>query len=111
MRASAAGAAAPSYRVTGVVMAIVGVIAFSVRPVLVKLAYGYSADPVTLLALRMTLSLPFFIGFAVWHGRRYGTAGPIARRDWLPMIALGFVRYYVASYLDFFGVQYVSARP
>jgi drug/metabolite transporter (DMT)-like permease len=105
----AVGAAAPSYRVIGVVMAIAGVIAFSLRPVLVKLAYAYVADPVTLLALRMTLSLPFFVGFATWHGRRYGTAGPIAVRDFLPMIAMGFVGYYVASYLDFLGLQYVSA--
>ena len=107
--AAAATDARTAYRVTGTAMAIVGVIAFSVRPVLVKLAYAYAADPVTLLALRMTISLPFFVGVAAWHGRRYGSAGPVASRDWLPMLALGCIGYYVASYLDFLGLQYVSA--
>jgi drug/metabolite transporter (DMT)-like permease len=57
----------------------------------------------------MTISLPFFVGVAAWHARRHGTAGPIAPRDWLPMLALGCIGYYVASYLDFLGLQYVSA--
>jgi drug/metabolite transporter (DMT)-like permease len=90
-------------------MAIFGVLAFAVRPVLVKLAYSYAADPVTLLALRMTIALPFFVGVAAWHGRRWGNRGPIAARDWPPMLAMGFIGYYVASYLDFLGLQYVSA--
>ncbi len=98
-----------SYRIAGIVMAIVGVIAFSIRPVLIKLAYAYDADPVTLLALRMSISLPFFVGVAVWHGRHWGNPAPIARRDWLPIIAMGFVGYYLASFLDFIGLLYVSA--
>lgn len=102
-------AAAASYRLAGTVMAIIGVVAFSVRPVLVKLAYVYAPDPVTLLALRMAIALPFFVGFAAWHGRRWGNRGPIAARDWLPILAMGFVGYYLASYLDFLGLQYVSA--
>jgi len=110
LHASADSAAVPaSYRVNGTIMAIIGVIAFSVRPVLVKLAYGYVADPVTLLALRMTIALPFFVGFAAWHGSRWGNRAPIALRDWPPMLAMGFVGYYLASYLDFLGLQYVSA--
>jgi drug/metabolite transporter (DMT)-like permease len=100
---------ATSYRLVGTVMAILGVFAFSVRPVLVKLAYTHLADPVTLLALRMTIALPFFVGIAAWHGRRVGSAPPIAGRDWLPTVAMGFVGYYLASYLDFLGLQYVSA--
>ena len=110
LRASTDSPAVPaSYRLNGTVMAIIGVIAFSVRPVLVKLAYVYVADPVTLLALRMTIALPFFIGFAAWHGSRWGNRAPIALRDWLPILAMGFVGYYLASYLDFLGLQYVSA--
>lgn len=98
-----------AYRLTGTVMAIFGVIGFSVRPVLVKLAYAHGADPATLLALRMSISLPFFVGVAAWHGQRAGAKTPIAARDWLPTLAMGFIGYYVASYLDFVGLQYVSA--
>jgi len=86
--------------------ALAGTIAFAFRPVLVKL--GYAAHPVsatTLLFLRMTLSLPFFAAMA-WSMRG---APPIARRDWLGIAALGFLGYYLASLLDFLGLQFISA--
>jgi len=86
--------------------ALAGTISFAFRPVLIKL--GYSAHPVsatTLLFLRMTLALPFFLAMAWW----LRSAAPIARRDWLGIVALGFLGYYLASLLDFLGLQYVSA--
>ena len=86
--------------------ALAGTISFAFRPVLIKL--GYSAHPVsatTLLFLRMTLALPFFLAMAWW----LRSAAPIARRDWLGIAALGFLGYYLASLLDFLGLQYVSA--
>jgi drug/metabolite transporter (DMT)-like permease len=64
---------------------------------------------VTLLALRMVMSLPFFLAVVAWHRRRVGAPPPIARRDWLPMLAMGFVGYYLASFLDFLGLHYISA--
>jgi len=96
----------PSYRLVGIVLATAGVVGFSFRPVLVKLAYAYVADPVTMIALRMIFSLPFFVA-AAWWTRGGGT--PIARRDWLAVLFLGFLGYYAASYLDFLGLQYISA--
>lgn len=90
-------------------MAIVGVIAFSVRPVLIKLAYVHSQDPVTLLTLRLVMSLPFSLAVVVWHRRRVGAPPPIARRDWPAVLVIGFLGFYLASYLDFLGLQYVSA--
>jgi len=86
--------------------ALVGTIAFAFRPVMIKL--GYAAHPVsatTLLFLRMTLSLPFFAAMA-WHQR---AATPIASRDWAGIAALGFLGYYLASLLDFLGLQYIPA--
>jgi drug/metabolite transporter (DMT)-like permease len=74
--------------------------------VLIKLAY--EAAPVsatTLLFLRMMLSLPFFAAVAWWLRQ----APPIARRDWMGIIGLGFLGYYLASLLDFLGLQYVPA--
>jgi drug/metabolite transporter (DMT)-like permease len=59
----------------------------------------------TLLFLRMTLSLPFFLAMAWWM--RGGSA--IAKRDWWGIVGLGFLGYYLASLLDFIGLQYVSA--
>jgi drug/metabolite transporter (DMT)-like permease len=86
--------------------ALAGTIAFAFRPVLIKL--GYEAAPVsatTLLFLRMALSLPFFAAVAWW----LRGAPPLARRDWAGIVALGFLGYYLASLLDFLGLQYVSA--
>lgn len=90
----------------GVVCTIVGSIGFSGKPVIVKLAYQYGVDVLTLLALRMLFSLPFFLLMAWWAGG--GIAG-LTRRDWLAVIALGFIGYYLGSYLDLAGLQYISA--
>jgi len=94
------------YRAWGALFALAGTIAFAFRPVLIKL--GYAAAPVsatTLLFLRMALAFPFFAAVAWWLRRE----PPIARRDWLGIVALGFLGYYLASLLDFLGLQYVPA--
>jgi len=96
----------PGYRFWGIAFALAGTVAFAFRPVLIKL--GYSAHPVsatTLLFLRMTLSLPFFLTMTWWMRGDV----PLARRDWLGIVGLGFLGYYLASLLDFIGLQYVSA--
>jgi len=95
-----------SYRFWGIAFALAGTVSFAFRPFLIKL--GYSMHPVsatTLLFLRMSLSLPFFLAMAWWM--RDGAA--ISRRDWAGIVALGFLGYYLASLLDFLGLQYVSA--
>jgi drug/metabolite transporter (DMT)-like permease len=97
-----------SYRLVGIGLAIAGVIGFSLRPIFIRLAYTYAVDPVTLLALRMIFSLPFFIAIAAWSGRG-GRRARLTRRDHLAIILLGFVGYYAASFFDFLGLQYVSA--
>lgn len=97
-----------SYRAVGVALAIAGVVCFSLRPILIKLAYGYTVDPVTLLALRMVFSLPFFLGAAALAGRG-ASAVPISAGDGRAIVFLGFIGYYFASFADFLGLQYVSA--
>lgn len=95
-----------AYRWIGILFALGGTVAFAFRPVLIKL--GYEAAPVsatTLLFLRMSLSLPFFAAVAWWLRH----APPIARRDWAGIVGLGFLGYYLASLLDFLGLQYVPA--
>jgi len=95
-----------SYRAVGIALAVAGVIAFSFRPILVKLAYGYVRDPVTLIALRMVFSAPFFLLAALWQR---GNQAPISRRDGWAIAALGALGYYFASFVDFLGLQYISA--
>jgi drug/metabolite transporter (DMT)-like permease len=96
-----------TYRAWGVAFAICGVLAFSFRPILIKLSYAaHPVTPNTLLFLRMALSLPFFLVIAWWLRHQ---APALTRRDWAAVAGLGFLGYYAASFLDFIGLQYVGA--
>ena len=97
-----------SYLVTGLVLAVGGVICFSLRPIFIKLAYAYVVDPVTLIALRMIFAAPFFIGAAFWV-RSGAEHRPLAGREFAAVAALGLLSYYGASFLDFLALQYISA--
>ena len=99
---------AATYRRWGVALAIVGTLVFSFRPILVKLVYVTypPVSAVTLLFLRMTISLPFFLVVAWWLR---GDEPRLTRLDWMKVAALGFIGYYAASFLDFIGLKYVGA--
>ena len=86
----------------------IGAIAFSGKGVIIKLAYRYGVDAVTLLALRMLFSAPFFVLLGWWASRAHDLA-PLAVRDYRLIVALGLVGYYLASYFDFLGLQHVTA--
>ena len=88
-------------------LAGVGAVAFSGKAVIVKLAYRYGVDAVTILMYRMLFAFPLFITLSWWAGRG---KPPLTRSDWLLLSGLGFSGYYLASYLDFAGLQYVSAN-
>ncbi len=91
---------------SGLLLAGVGAIAASGKAVIVKLAYRHGADATTLLALRMLVALPFFVAMGAWAGRR---APALSRGDLWRVALLGFSGYYLSSYLDFLGLQYISA--
>lgn len=98
--------AAQRRRATGLLLATVGAIAFSGKAIIVKLAYRHGVDAVTLIMYRMLFALPIFALMAWWASR--GKA-PLTRRDWLGVGGLGFSGYYLASYLDFAGLSFISA--
>ncbi len=96
-----------AYRGWGIAFAVVGVLAFSLRPILIKLSYAaHPVSPNTLLFLRMALSLPFFLAVGWWLRRDEPRLAP---RDWAAVAGLGFLGYYGASFLDFIGLQWVGA--
>lgn len=102
-----ADAAREREALAGLVLALISAVGFSAKAILVKLAYREGVDAVTLLALRMGMSAPFFAAAALWSGRRRATG--IGARDYAAIVALGLTGYYLSSYLDFLGLQYVSA--
>jgi drug/metabolite transporter (DMT)-like permease len=88
---------------------VLGVLGFSFKAILIKLAYAWHPiDAVTLLTLRMLFSAPFFVAMAWWSGRR-PDAPRFSRRDWRMLAWLGFLGYYLGSLLDFIGLMYITA--
>ena len=90
----------------GLLLATFGAIAFSGKAIIVKLAYRHGVDAVTLIMYRMLFALPIFAVMAWWASR--GKA-PLTRKEWLGVLWLGFTGYYLASFLDFAGLAYISA--
>jgi drug/metabolite transporter (DMT)-like permease len=90
----------------GLVLAIIGAIAFSAKAIVVKLAYRHGIDAPTIVAYRMIFALPFFMLLALWSGRGKPA---LQRKDWLSVCVLGFFGGYLTCVLDFAGLQYVTA--
>lgn len=93
--------------VYGLLMAGLGSILFSGKAILVKLAFGYGANAETLIALRMLMALPLFWGIYWWQACRQ-VMSPLTFKDKMKIFALGFMGYFLSSYLDFLGLQYIS---
>ncbi|MBT3068811.1 DMT family transporter [Rhodoferax sp. U11-2br] len=100
------GQEAPQNIAFGLLLATFGAIAFSGKAIIVKLAYRYGVDAVTLIMYRMLFALPIFALMAWWASRG---KPPLTRRDWWGVLGLGFSGYYLASFLDFAGLAYISA--
>jgi len=99
-------AAGPQRLAPGIALAAMGAVLFSAKAVIVKLAYRHGVDAVTLIMYRMLFALPLFAALVWWSGR--GKA-PLAGRDLRVVLGLGFIGYYLSSFLDFLGLQYITA--
>lgn len=96
-------------RITGCVFVLCAAFGFSAKAVLIKLAYAQSnVDSITLLALRMVIALPFFLAASYWSATQRD-AIRLSSKDWMGLIMLGIIGYYLASFLDFKGLLYISA--
>jgi drug/metabolite transporter (DMT)-like permease len=97
----------PAARVLpGLALATLGAIAFSGKAILAKLMYRHGVDAVQVIFWRMLLALPLFLALAWWAGRGKPA---FSAREWRTVAGLGFCGYYLASLLDFMGLQYISA--
>jgi drug/metabolite transporter (DMT)-like permease len=97
--------AARSAFLAGLAIALTGAVLFSAKGVVAKLIYRYDVDAVTLIAFRMLFSLPFFAAVALWKAR---TEAPLLSADRRRIVVLGLLGYYLSSFLDFLGLQYIS---
>lgn len=90
----------------GVGLVVLSSVAFSGKAVMAKLLYRQGADPITVLCLRMGLSLPLFLAAAWWKGTG---ARALSRREWVAVLILGGVIYYLSALGDFMGLCFISA--
>lgn len=96
--------------------AMAGAVAFSGKAIVAKLMYRLGADAFAVVGMRMLMAFPLFLAMAWWATRRSPSSGAdgiapvrLTRRQWWQLIGLGFSGYYLASTLDFLGLQYISA--
>ena len=89
----------------GLAIGIGGAVLFSAKAVVAKLLYRYHMDAVTLIAFRMLFSLPVFAAIALWQMRK---GPPLAQADRWRIVGLGLIGYYLSSFLDFLGLQYIT---
>lgn len=93
----------------GVVLAITGTFLFALKSIFIKLAFAAGVTPTSLLTLRMVFSLPFY-AFVLFRVLQRGTDRPISKTLVLRSLGLGFLGYYLASFLDLSGLDLISAQ-
>lgn len=99
----------PGLPLVGFLLTLLGAVLFSTKAIIVKLAFGAThTDALTLLTLRMVFALPFYVAIALFIAGKK-TNVRLTRPQWLWVIAIGMLGYYVSSLLDFMGLQHISA--
>lgn len=97
----------PSSKYFVIFTGILGVVMFSAKAIMVKLAYQYDVTPVNLLMFRMLFSLPFYlIMISIYKPE---VSQKRTSKDYLALVLFGFIGYYLASFFDFWGLEYIKA--
>ena len=93
---------------TGLLLAVGAAFLFSTKPILIKWLYSLGMTALPLMGLRMLLSVPVYI-LVGWLAWRKLPEKPAARQL-LQAAGIGLLGYYLASYLDLKGLEYISAQ-
>jgi drug/metabolite transporter (DMT)-like permease len=96
----------------GYALAIAGAVLFSTKSIVIKLAYAAGSDAEVMQGLRMIISLPIYLGVGIHalRGLRASGQPAPAGRALLGAAGIGLVGYWVASYVDLKGLEYISAQ-
>lgn len=95
-------------RLIGVMLAAGGAGLFSLKGVVIKLAFAEGIGVSQLLTLRMAFSLPVYLAIGVFAYLRIKQKP--TPRLYLMAAGLGIMSYYFSSWLNFEGLRYVSAQ-
>ena len=91
----------------GIVLVFFGAVCFSTKGIFAKLAFSYGVDGLEILMLRMLFALPLYVLILINEYKK--TPEAIGKQNWISIITLGLIGYYLAALFDFMGLHYVSA--
>jgi drug/metabolite transporter (DMT)-like permease len=102
----------------GLWLALLATLCYSLKPIIIKLIYQYDVSSVDILAWRVIISLPIYVGVGVWvwysHQQESASGlsdGKFTSKGWLiKTVILGIIGYYLAAILDLVGLQYISSQ-
>jgi len=88
--------------------AIGAALLFSCKPIIIKWAYGYGIDALSLMLLRMALALPIYLLIGAIIIRKKSIRLPA--KHWLSAAFVGLFGYYLATFLDLKGLELANAQ-
>src|SRR5690606_16075503 len=94
--------------VYGVLIGLLGIVMFSSKAVMVKLAYNYNVDSISILLLRMLFAFPFYVAILFWN-RKEAVKPQLTRNYFYWLFGFCVIGYYASSYFDFVGLSYIKA--
>jgi len=102
----------PNNWTVGILLAILGTFLFALKSIFIKLAYQEGATADEVLLLRMLLAAPFYLGMLMYLHKKpsKNQRAQVRSNHVAKMMALGFIGYYLASYLDLAGLVYITAQ-
>jgi len=83
-------------------------ILFSFKVILIKLAFRYGANTISILLLRLLFALPIYSLILLYAQNSKHRYTP-DRQTWLWIFFLSFTGFYLASFLDFYALNYLPA--
>lgn len=105
--------AAPSHRSHtiqfGVILALAGCVLFSIKPVLIKLAYQYGGDATSIMTLRAFSSLPIYALTLAYLCLQSENRTKVCLYG-VKAASIGVMGYYLASFLDIASLAFISAQ-
>ncbi|MBU1333682.1 MAG: DMT family transporter [Alphaproteobacteria bacterium] len=95
----------------GYAFAVAGAVLFSTKGIFIKLAYGQGVSTEMLLSLRMIVALPVYLVILLTLLRREDSLrAALTPKTVIASMAVGILGYYLSSYLDFLGLNYITAQ-
>jgi drug/metabolite transporter (DMT)-like permease len=99
------------HRFIGYFYAASGAALFSTKAIFIKLAYAEQANAALMLALRMMISLPFFMAVGLYAAYQLRRDGKLPGWNMaIQALLVGLIGYYISSQLDFAGLLFITAQ-